>query len=132
MSLTRDLSYTELMYMRENEGMSNREIADTLDVSYQSVLRVIGKQPSGIRKNTEKQVVQAPAEPGACLTVTGRVISLTGEQAKYTLDGEHEILLVSIDGNVLQVPFGQIGKIVSELASISRNIHKVMTGAEMW
>lgn len=34
MSVLKDVSVSELLRMREDEGMSNQQIADSLDVSY--------------------------------------------------------------------------------------------------
>lgn len=40
-----DISKSELLQMRA-DGMTNQEIADSLDVSYMTVLRTIGNQPA--------------------------------------------------------------------------------------
>ena len=44
-----DVSIAEMQKMRE-AGMTNQDIANALDVSYQSVYRYIGKQPGTMRK----------------------------------------------------------------------------------
>ena len=48
MSIIHDVSCSELMHLR-GQGLSNREIAEKLDCSKQTVYRLIGKQPEGIR-----------------------------------------------------------------------------------
>lgn len=50
----RDLSKEELMHMRE-EGLSNAEIAERLDVSAQTVYARIGKNPPEIRSRVAKE-----------------------------------------------------------------------------
>lgn len=44
-SFAADVSISELLYYREKEKLSNREIAKRLGVSYVSVLERIGPQP---------------------------------------------------------------------------------------
>lgn len=46
--LTDTVSLQELQTMRER-GMTNREIAQSLDVGYSTVCRYLGKQPDGMR-----------------------------------------------------------------------------------
>lgn len=48
-ALYKDIDPGSLIEMR-NSGMSNAEIAGALDVSYNTILRLIGKQPRGCRK----------------------------------------------------------------------------------
>lgn len=48
--LTAHVSYSELMYMREHERMSNREIAERVGVSVATILKYIGKMPEDLRK----------------------------------------------------------------------------------
>ena len=43
-SLLNDVSLSELQELRA-EGLSNREIAEKLDIGYQTVLKYLGKQP---------------------------------------------------------------------------------------
>lgn len=45
MSFRCDVSWSELLYYREHEHLSNREIARRLGVSYQTVLKTIGPEP---------------------------------------------------------------------------------------
>lgn len=49
--LTHDVSVSELQQMRES-GMTNREIADSLGVSYTYILKLIGKQPKSLTAKT--------------------------------------------------------------------------------
>lgn len=49
-----DVSMAELLRLREEEGMTNREIAEHLDVSVATIYRYLGKQPKkgSTMKNT--------------------------------------------------------------------------------
>ena len=139
MSLVREVSPSELLHMRE-DGMSNQEIANALDVSYQTVLRVIGKQPSNLRKpavrNFAAPMNAAPIhekeEPEACLAVLSRNVSLMGNLAEYSLDCAEDILTMKVGEGTVCVPFQKIGLLINELAAIQRNIPRVKIGNEMW
>lgn len=50
----KDMDPGELIKMRET-GMTNKEIADSLGVHYETVLKLIGKQPKGLRKGYVRQ-----------------------------------------------------------------------------
>lgn len=139
MSLMREVSMSELLHMRE-DGMSNHEIAKALDVSYQTVLRMIGKQPSSLRKPAVRgfampvnaSPVPEKEEPEACLAVLGRSVSLKGDAGEYSLDCGADVLVIKLDGGILYVPFRKIEGLINELAAIQRNIPRVKTGNEMW
>ncbi len=139
MSLMREVSQSELLHMRE-DGMSNQEIAKSLDVSYQTVLRLIGKQPSGLRKpavrnlaaSTNEISVCNSNEPKAGLAVIGRSVSLTGDLAEYMLDCTEDVLTVKIGDGTVCLPFQKIESLMTELAAICRNIPRVRVGNEMW
>ena len=47
--ILKDIDMNTLMRMRTEEGMSNREIAEKVGVTYEAIHRIIGKQPKGIR-----------------------------------------------------------------------------------
>lgn len=141
--LYKDLSKSELLSMRES-GMSNREIADSLAVSYNTVLRLIGKQPNGLRAmrggattNTDflNKSMNLPQEPDiACLAVEKSDLYLTGAVARYRLhpdrdrvtiiDEEYEELY-AIDADKLET-------FIRELQAIARNIENSRQPLEMW
>lgn len=139
MSFVREVSPGELLHMRE-DGMSNQEIAKALDVSYQTVLRVIGQQPSSLRKPAVRNFaalmnaapIQEKEEPEACLAVLNRNVSLMGDFAEYSLDCSDDILTVKVGEGTVSVPFQKIGLLMNELAAIQRNIPRVKVGNEMW
>ena len=136
MSLIRDVSVSELMGMRES-GMSNKEIASALDISYQTVLRFIGKQPSSLRKQPEPRAIMEapkpqPETPEACLIVEDRTVSLTGMFGSYRIPAQCKCVQVSSGEGSLSVPFEKIGEFIDELTAIRRNLDKLTLANEMW
>ena len=138
--LTRDLSYSELMTMRES-GMTNQEIADSLDTSYKSVLAVIGKQPKDLRKKPEFHVDQPRptfgsepvVEPAACLVVANRQIELAGLFGSYTIPIQNKVVSVTIpDQGSVHIPFEQLDEFICELQAIQRKLPSLTNTAEMW
>lgn len=49
------VSASELMYLREKEGLTNAEIAKRCGVSHKLVLDLIGKQPSRAKDQQRKE-----------------------------------------------------------------------------
>lgn len=65
MTLSHDVSVSEMLHMRNAERMSNREIAEKLDCSTSWVFRMIGKQPEGIRAprcKADKPITETPVK----------------------------------------------------------------------
>lgn len=136
--LLKDLNKSELLQMRE-QGMSNRDIANVLGCSYQTIRRAIGNQPFAKRRNyyydapmktpTKQEEPQEVHE--AALAVQRSALRLKG------LFGEYEI---SDDGQTIEVtaPFNivlnaeEIATFIKELQAIERNIDKVQPKLEMW
>ena len=106
--LYKDMNKSELLAMRD-QGMNNQEIADSLGVCYQTVLRMIGKQPKEVRRNSARggatvkpdfleKKLNIPEEPvSACLAVEKSDLYLTGAVARYKLDGERAFIYISND-----------------------------------
>ena len=58
----KDMNRADLLKMREEQEMSNQEIADTLGCSYETVRSIIGKQPPGLtKKNRQNAAARAAA-----------------------------------------------------------------------
>lgn len=143
MKLLNDVSRNELLHMRES-GMNNQEIANALDVSYQTVLRIIGKQPSDLRRqpprNPHPVIIEAPAsnvvsvaeEQETCLAILDRSISLIGDVAEYKVDCADNILTMTIGDNSICVSLPQISALLKELNAIERHITDVKIENEMW
>lgn len=123
-----------MLQLRE-EGYTNKEIAEQMDISYQTVLKYIGAQPGNVpRKRVEHDVPHETAEiaPPPCLAVTGKNVTLKGELASYIVDGCCGTILVSMGDSTMLLDFEDLDKIMNELSAIRHNINSVKTGAEMW
>lgn len=136
---------SELMQMRE-DGMSNREIADSLGVSYTCIKNYLGPQPKGMRKYRSKGVVygrvqnQPEPEPEVepCLVIGNRVIIATGLAYEYEINCSTQTLTMYKPGDrnirpmTWDLSFDDIDQVISELQAISRNISKCKNTSEMW
>lgn len=49
--LAKSISWSELVYLREVEKLTNKEIAKRYDIAYTTVLKYIGRQPKGLKKD---------------------------------------------------------------------------------
>ena len=96
-----EVSVDELLHLR-NEGKSNQEIADLLDVSRQTVYKHIGKQPS--RKALDAMIygerVSTPVEPKkpveSLLRQTGRSFAYRDDGVSFFTDIQFERGIASI------------------------------------
>lgn len=149
MSILKDVSVGELLHMREDEGMSNQQIADSLDVSYKTILRLIGKQPPQVRGNRRYSIpktngvvravnedahdsADAESKP-ACLVVEDRTVVLKGIFASYEIPvRKKRIEIDCCECGSVQVPFDKLDDFVAELQAISRNMAQLRVENEMW
>ena len=143
MSILKDVGIGELLRMRE-EGMSNQEIADSLDVGYQTILRLIGKQPAGTRKSCpdrtprRKVTHSETARPTqdvsaqACLVVQDRTVMLKGTFAAYEIPVRKKCVEISCEHGNVSVPFDKLDDFVAELSAIRRRLDGLRVENEMW
>lgn len=144
--LLKDLSIDELLRMR-NAGMTNTDIANALDISYASVYRLIGKQPSSLRASNHTADLPpsipatAPAsnetpvpEPEAALIVEDRVLRLAGLFASYRVRVKDKEVDIYIDGEgvAMTVKFDELTAFASEIAAIDRHTASLRVGCEAW
>lgn len=113
---------SEMLRMRE-DGMSNRDIAKSLDISYQTVLRYIGKQGrhmeslAGFRDapvNKKEAKEMATVMPKYNPKPVKEVFAIEGE--KITLNSHDKIL--QIDGmcnSATAIPYKDLPKILEFL-----------------
>lgn len=151
-SLHKDISVQELLHMRE-EGMTNMDIAKSLDVSYATIYRMIGSQPKELRKQREDDgdavvvsrrrvmvsyknpnVVQsvqdeAEEEPEACLVVGDRIIRAGGTFATYDISTSESSIDIS---GKLSLKFDELDTFISELTAIKRQLPALKSSNEMW
>ena len=128
-----EVSVAEMLKMRE-AGMTNQDIANALDVSYQTIHRYLGVQPKSIKKRygfyKQKKETQEEKHE-ACLSVTCRTIDLSGVFASYTI-ADNAIKIILDEGSEFSVNSEQLGDFIRELQAIQRNIDKLDKGREMW
>lgn len=140
-SLIQDVSISELEQMREN-GMTNQEIADAIGVSYQTIRKLIGRQPPGLRKPGgyhRPDFVQSEQkeEPPATLIVEDRALKLAGLYASYKIMVKNKLINVILDTSegvspAMEIPFDQIDTFIQELQAIQRHVKGMIVGNEMW
>lgn len=145
-SLLKDVSVSELLRMRE-DGMTNREIADALDVSYKAVLAAIGKQPKELRKKPEFHTPVLPpptyaSEPAsraeeeiasASLVVANKYIELAGLFGNYSIPIHDRVVNINTsDHGSMQVPFDKLDDFILELQAIQRKVPSLVLSTEMW
>lgn len=138
-SLLKDVSRDELLRMRR-AGMTNMDIAKSLGVSYPTVYRHIGAQPSRggkmaafVPEPTPPRAAPADDAPAA-LVVTGRVVNLMGEAAEYRFDAGARSVTVRPAGaeSEITVPFDALPLMIAELQAIARQLDRQALTAEMW
>ena len=143
-----DVTIDELLHMRE-QGMTNRQIAEMLDVGYETVKRYIGKQPKGVRKPRECKEVEQPKETAsapaasACLVVQNREIELCSANGnRYTIDCKQKQILICAEmlgENSGLITFDELNGLISkvdefraELQAIASKIGALTMQNEMW
>ena len=148
-----DISVNELMEFR-NEGYTNSQIAEMLDVSNTTIYNMIGKMPDEMIakakreaavqggfarwekaaknkgnehvKGEKKEMVENSA---ACLVVTNRKVSLQGTIGLYEVDCENKKVTMR---PVEEIGFDNLNAYINELQAISRKIDQMSVGNEMW
>lgn len=108
--LTDEISLEELKQLRE-EGLTNKQIADRLDINYVTVKRYLGKQPDGLRaaygsnqtkvKDVEKPAMQVVQAPKTDLILTQCTKEYAGKDVCYVVRG----WCVEIQQNGQQIRF---------------------------
>lgn len=130
----------ETLYSMRRQKMSNQEIAESLGVSYATVLNLIGKQPSGLRKKrgsahvSDKPVgIDNEVEPAACLIVEKRCLSLIGSFGRYEFDvGGGFVDAINAAGQSMRVSKDQIEDFINELSAIKRKMEVMKLENEAW
>lgn len=117
--ILKDIDKTTLLQMRES-GMTNREISESIGCSLQTIYRIIGKQPKGMKADRRpKGVCQATEKPNLS-GYKGRrlhplVYVLQGQSCRFRIDSEN--------GNVSIEPAnGMPGFRLADLTNIVQDI----------
>lgn len=92
--LTDEISIEELKQLRA-EGLTNKQIADRLDINYVTVKRYLGKQPDGLRaaygssqtktKDVEKPAMKVVQAPKTDLVLTQCTKEYAGKDVCYVV-----------------------------------------------
>lgn len=126
--------------MRE-QGMTNQEIADSLDVHYETILKLIGKQPKGLRKPYGSRCKKAgPAHEEetyeACLTIKRPALEICGRKWKYRASiGQNMVeVFTAPDVTPIALDLEDLPQIIKELQALERNSEKITGGnvLEVW
>ena len=146
-TILKDVTLAEMMTMRDEQGMSNQEIANALGVSYNTVRRLIGTQPKGIRRERSASIPTRPlvhrdamhAEPKreeappAALVLAERSLSLRGEIGRYDIDTYARVVSIQIpEQGRFTVSLDDLRTLHNELGAIIRNEDKTKFGVEAW
>jgi len=139
--ILKEISIDELMKMRES-GMTNQDIANSLDIGISTVYRYIGAQPPGIRKKREyinnfshrQKEEQREEFEEAALIVEDRKISLAGLFAGYKVNIKAKEVIVFVEDGVdaLTIPFDQVDTFAKEIRAISKHVSGLHVGNEAW
>lgn len=148
-----DISVNELLEFR-NEGYTNSQIAEMLDVSNTTIYNMIGKMPDEMiakakreaavqggfarweKAAKNKENVQTEGErkemvenSAACLVVVNRKVNLQGTIGLYEVDCENKKVTMR---PVEEIGFDNLNAYINELQAISRKIDQMSVGNEMW
>ena len=134
--LLNEVSINEMREMRES-GMTNREIAKSLGVSYAYVLKLIGKQPPELTAQTyarrgrivattgrkpNRTTFTAPDEDlPAALMVQNSIVELISMDANRTYIVDKSAQTVELVGG-FKIDLPTLGSIIAELSAIQRKL----------
>lgn len=138
-----EVTNTELLHMRDN-GMTNRDIANSLGVSYHTILKRIGPQPGKNWGDYQRRMaeelpgqmnVKDYEEPEnnaeACLLVTNTVMYLEGDAAEWAIECKANNIMCKTDA-VINIPFDKFDDYVKEVLAIQRHLKDCRVPLEMW
>lgn len=145
-SILSDISMSELISMRNDQNMSNREIAEVLGCSYQTIRKLLGPQPKGMRAERRpadpvRPVRQEPVRPvhrdesvvPASLVLTERSLVLQGEVGRYEIDTYAGKVCIQIpEQGRFVLSLDSLNSLCGELNAILRNHEKTAFTVEAW
>lgn len=148
-----DISVNELLEFR-NEGYTNSQIAEMLDVSNTTIYNMIGKMPDEMiakakreaavqggfarwekaaknkgNEHAEGEKKEMTENSAACLVVVNRKVNLQGTIGLYEVDCESKKVTMR---PVEEIGFDNLNAYINELQAISRKIDQMSVGNEMW
>ena len=130
--LSKDVDMTTLYSMRD-QGMSNQEIADTLGVSYMTILRYIGKNPNRAKRSTSVRKAN-PTNPDPVVStkkydqpdivkeaalVSGDILySMQGSVGTYEINPKEKTIRICKD----KITYDELDTVITELSRIRDNL----------
>ena len=130
--LSKDVDMTTLYSMRD-QGMSNQEIADTLGVSYVTILRYIGKNPNRAKRSTSVRKAN-PTNPDPVVStkkydqpdtvkeaalVSGDILySMQGSVGTYEINPKEKTIRICKD----RITYDELDTVITELSRIRDNL----------
>ena len=149
-SILNQISLQEFQTLRDDEKLSNLEIAQRLDVSYATVLKILGPQPTGLRKSrqsygrvsksrksTHLRIVdhdETKSEDSietqeAALISIDRPLVMGGRVGAYTIYPAKCKLDIEICGQYIRgIDPESVDTIITELERVRDNYKKVQRG----
>lgn len=121
--LTETISMQELQHMRE-EGMTNRQIAEALDIGYSTVCAYLGRQPKGLRAKAGTYPSKKHAKPAAegkkaVLRKLSCVEEYEGEENKYIVHRDSGIVnIVKTNCEEASMDKDRLERYITELLDI--------------
>ena len=129
--LSKDVDMTTLYSMRD-QGMSNQEIADTLGVSYMTILRYIGKNPNRAKRSTSvrkanptntdpvstKKYDQPDTVKEAALVSGDILYSMQGSVGTYEINPKEKTIRICKD----RITYDELDTVITELSRIRDNL----------
>lgn len=145
--LTESISVEEMKQMYEN-GMSYRDIANSLDCSYQTVWTylkdIVSPRSKGGRCARRFPKPEHAAKPktmdelatqnaaNACLVVQEHTIRLAGIVGEYVVNAGRKSAKCILGGVEVELQFESIPGLIEELKALMRNVDSLNVGCEMW
>ena len=134
-----DVSISEMRKMRE-QGMSNKEIAASLEVSDVTIYRYIGRQGCRMESGAWSKPVERQAKPVAEVpekpVVPRLQMRVTSEKLQYTADSgtvikmaaqySEETVVVGIGAEKLTVRVADLRELVQALTATTYHVEDVM------
>ena len=122
--LSKEITAQEMLRLREEELLSNHEIAAKLDISYQTVLRYIGKQNGRSKKPDPAQ--NKPVVHNTKVWDEARSLTrLRADWRAYDMDVYNaNVTLYAGQGNRIRLGLDDIHRMINELTYVEEVITK--------
>ena len=150
----KEISVESMRYMREEEHMNNREIAERLGISTSTVHKYLGSMSPELRAEfkraggrmsaaqrwagaqpTQRVPVPTPQEePDAVLLVMDRTVRLSGDTADYEINCSERTVkrYPKESGIALTIDLDKLPTMIAELSAINRKLDALTVTTEMW